>query len=113
MTGAFIPRCQCPHCQAAGDHPDKEVHALINLIFSRLDEQQRRWFAALESHRIGRGGDVLVSQITGLHPQTIRRGRHELAAALADRPVDRVRQSGAGRPPRTAQRDQDEGQTAK
>jgi len=68
------------------------------LVFSRLDEQQRRWFAALESNRFGRGGDTLLAQITGLDEKTIRRGREELAASLEGRPTDRVRLPGGGRP---------------
>jgi hypothetical protein len=66
---------------------------------SRLDEQQRRWLAALQSNDIGHGGDTLVSLVTGLHVDTIRRGREELADGLSDRPTDRVRKPGAGRPP--------------
>ena len=69
----------------------------MNILLSRLDEQQRRWYAAVESHRIGHGGDQLVAQITGLDPQTIQRGRRELTASLAERPTDRVRVPGAGR----------------
>ena len=68
------------------------------LLSSRLDEQERRWFAAVESQRIGHGGDTLVSQITGLDEKTIRRGREDLTASLAERPVDRVRVPGGGRP---------------
>jgi hypothetical protein len=64
----------------------------------RLDEQQRRWVAAIESKKIGYGGDTAVARITGLHVDTIRRSREELDAQLADRPTDRVRQPGAGRP---------------
>jgi hypothetical protein len=71
----------------------------MNLLCSRLDEQQRRWFAALESKKVGHGGDVLLAQILGLHVDTIRRGREELDAGLADRPTDRIRLPGAGRPP--------------
>jgi hypothetical protein len=70
----------------------------MNLFLSRLDEQQRRWYAALESNRIGEGGDELLCQITGLDVKTIRRGREELAASLVGRPEDRVRLSGGGRP---------------
>lgn len=65
---------------------------------SRLDEQQRRWYAAVEANRRGHGGIALVSQITGLDEKTIRRGQAELALDLADRPDDRVRLPGAGRP---------------
>lgn len=74
-------------------------HQQINLLLSRLDEQQRRWYAAVEAERVGHGGRRLVAQITGMDVQTIRRGRGEVARALVDRPVDRVRLPGAGRPP--------------
>ena len=65
---------------------------------SRLDEQQRRWYAGVEANRHGQGGPSLVSRITGLDEKTIRRGQKELALDLADRPDDRVRLPGAGRP---------------
>jgi hypothetical protein len=90
--------CQCPLCQDPGAHPGKALHQRINLFLSRLDEQQRRWYVALESMREGHGGDVLLWQITGMNVETIRRGRRELEADLADRPTGRVRLAGGGRP---------------
>ncbi len=71
----------------------------MNLLLSRLDEQQRRWYLAVESQRLGHGADRLLFEITGVDEKTIRRGREELAASLADQPADRVRQPGGGRPP--------------
>jgi hypothetical protein len=53
---------------------------------------------AIESMKVGYGGDDLLSQITGINVETIRRGRRELEADLADRPTDRVRLPGGGRP---------------
>jgi hypothetical protein len=79
------------------------LHQQINLLVSRLDEQQRRWFVALEAKRVGRGGETLLARITGLDRRTIRRGRHELEAGLARRPAERVRAPGGGRPEREAQ----------
>jgi hypothetical protein len=73
------------------------------VLISRLDEQQRRWFVALEAERLGRGGETLLAQITGLNRRTIRRGRRELAAGLAERSTERVRASGGGRPAREVQ----------
>jgi hypothetical protein len=70
----------------------------MNVFLSRLNEQQRRWYVALESKKIGHGGDALLAQITGLDVETIRRGRRELEAELVQRPVDRVRVVGGGRP---------------
>ncbi|MFL7793372.1 MAG: ISAzo13 family transposase [Anaerolineae bacterium] len=71
----------------------------MNLLLSRLDEQQRRWYVALEAKKLGHGGATLLSQITGMHVETIRRGRRELDADLEDRPTDRMRLPGGGRPP--------------
>lgn len=98
MPISEIHQCQCPHCQPESEHPDQLLHAQMNLLLSRLDEQQRRWYAALEANRLGQGGEQLLSLMTGLDPKTIRRGREELAAELSDRPADRVRVPGAGRP---------------
>jgi hypothetical protein len=98
MTATESPACQCPPCQQGVEHPDRAFHQQLNLLFSRLEESQRRWFAALEANRSGRGGDRLLSQITGLDEKTIRRGRRELAGELADAPPRRVRRPGGGRP---------------
>ena len=100
MAHAALHQCQCPACAAGEQHPERELHRHMNLLMSRLDEQQRRWFAALESKKRGHGGDNLVCLITGLHVDTIRRGREELDADLEGRPPDRIRLPGAGRPPR-------------
>jgi hypothetical protein len=99
MPVASLYQCQCPRCASSDFHPDQEHHRRINLFISRLDEQQRRWYVALQSMEIGHGGDRLLSLITGLHVDTIRRGREELTAELAGRPLDRVRLPGGGRPP--------------
>ena len=94
-----IHQCTCLKCQSQADHPEKVIHHQINLILSRSNEQQRRWYAALEAQRYGHGGIKLVAQITGLSERTIRRGKNELESGLGDRPTDRVRLPGAGRPP--------------
>jgi len=94
-----VYQCQCAHCVRAGEHPDKERHAQLNLLLSRSDEQHRRWLAAWEANRLGHGGVAFVSLVTGLHPDTIRRGQAELASELAERPTNRARLPGGGRPP--------------
>ena len=98
MTSIDILVCQCPLCQQGADHTERDLHHQMLVLFSRLDENQRRWFVALEAKRIGHGGDRLLSQITGLDEKTIRRGREELDAALNDNPPDRIRRPGGGRP---------------
>jgi hypothetical protein len=90
--------CQCLPCQQGGDHPDRTFHRQLNLLFGRLEENQRRWLAALEADKFGHGGDRLMAQISGLDEKTIRRGRQELAGELEGVPVKRVRRPGGGRP---------------
>ncbi len=99
MPESEIHQCTCEICQSAESHPHKVLHHQINLLMSRLDEQQRRWYAALEALRMGHGGTRTMSQVTGLDEQTIRRGKRELQQDLKGRPPDRVRLPGAGRPP--------------
>lgn len=82
---------------AGGEHPDRALHRQMNVFMGRLDEAPRRWYAALESQRVGQGGDRLLAQITGLDEQTIRRGRAELGAELVGRPAGRVRQVACAR----------------
>lgn len=99
MTTVTVHQCECENCRQAGDHPDKELHHQMNLLLSRLDEQQKRWYVGLEAKKIGHGGMTLLSQITGMSLDTIRRGRDELTENLVERPVDRVRLPGGGRHP--------------
>lgn len=99
MPQDAIHRCQCLDCSSAADHPIKEVHRLMNLLLSRLDEDHRRWYVALESLKLGRGGDRALARITGLNVETIRRGRRELAGSLGGFPAERIRRPGGGRPP--------------
>jgi len=89
--------CQCPHCQQKNEHIDKAYHRQINLLISQLNEQQRRWYVAVESNRLGHGGIELMHQITGMDIKTIRRGRREMAAELEGRPQNRIRLEGGGR----------------
>ena len=92
-----IHQCKCDICQQSESHPDQVLHQQMNLLMSRLDEQQRRWYAALEAKKLGHGGATLLAKITGLSVETIRRGRNEREKGLVDRPHNRVRKPGGGR----------------
>ena len=72
MSQSEVHQCECHHCQRETNHPDQELHGQMNLLLSKLDEQQRRWYVAVESNRIGVGGDRLLAQITGLNEKTIQ-----------------------------------------
>jgi len=94
-----VHECHCPNCQQSKDHPDWQLHHQMNLFLSRLNEQQRRWYVALESKKLGHGGDTLLSLITGMEVETIRRGKRELDEELSSRPAEGVRLEGGGRLP--------------
>jgi len=96
-TELVVHECDCAACRA-GDQTVRDDHRQLNLLLSRLDEQQRRWVAGREARRLGHGGIKRIAQITGLHPETIRRGRDELAEEFRERPTDHVRLPVGGRP---------------
>lgn len=99
MNEIPVHACGCPRCQTGEEYVDRLLHEQMNLLLSRLDEPQRRWYAAVEANRLGGGGVALVTQITGLDEKTIRRGQDDIAGSLADVPVKRQRRVGGGRPP--------------
>lgn len=73
-----------------------ELKAAIILFYSILNEKQRRLYTGLESLKMGYGGDVLVSELFNVDPETVSKGRKELIKS--DFEKDRVRKQGAGRP---------------
>ena len=66
METKAIHQCQCKKCCEKGESKEKQLHHQINVVMSRLDEQQKRWYAAVEANRYSKKGVHLVSQITGL-----------------------------------------------
>ena len=72
-------------------------YAAITLFFSLLDERQRRLYAGLESLRLGRGGDSVISSLLHIDNHTVARGRRELIQR--DIEIDRIRKKGGGRSP--------------
>ncbi len=99
MPARPVQTCLCAVCQHAEENPaTADHHRQMNLLLSRLDEQQRRWYAAVEANRVGAGGAQVVARITGLSVKTIHRGQQDVADSLATRPTERVRVVGGGRP---------------
>ncbi len=75
----------------------KAYHRHINLVLSRLEEGQRRWYVASISSGPGAPSDEVLAQITGLSTKTIQRGRHDLEAEFGELGEGRQRQEGGGR----------------
>lgn len=92
-----VHECECDRCQAGEDEAVKTYHRHINLVLSRLEEAQRRWYAASLSSEPGAPSDEVLAQITGLSTKTIQRGRHDLEAELGEAELGRQRRSGGGR----------------
>ncbi len=72
-----------------------ELKAATILVYSGLDEKQRRLSAGLESLRLGYGGDRKVADLLGMNVHTVAKGRKELLAEDLD--LDRIREPGGGR----------------
>ena len=96
MSAAPVRQCQCPDCLTSVESPTTELHRQMLRFFHSLGERQRRLYAALEARKFGRGGQTLLSLISGLHVQTIRRGLRELDDPSADLPPQRSRRPGGG-----------------
>jgi hypothetical protein len=93
-----IHKCECDVCKTGADTEIARHHRQMNLFLSRLNEPQRRWYVGLLSQEPESSSDHELSKITGLDEKTIRRGRRELEAGLADLPYGRQRREGGGRP---------------
>jgi hypothetical protein len=90
--------CPCSQCRSRKPSAERTLHRQLNLLVSRLDEAQRRWFVAVEANRLGRGGTRRLAMITGMSQHTIRRGRHEVAQAVPTGKLpDGIRLPGGGR----------------
>ncbi len=76
MADVTVHSCQCPDCQAGHEHRDRQRHHQINLVMSRLDEQQGRWLAALEPWKVGFGDPAAGAGGPAVaDPRDGRRGR--------------------------------------
>ena len=89
---------QQAHPQASPDVEEmpEGMRESMRLLLSVLNEKQRRLYLGLESMRLGHGGDVKISRITGVNVKTIALGRRQLQAGNIT--VERIREVGAGRP---------------
>ena len=65
--------------------------------FRTLNESQKRWFAAVKSLELGRGGITAVSKSTGLSRTTITKGIKEVQSSKKNLDSERIRSVGGGR----------------
>ena len=72
-------------------------HRHINLVLSRLQEGQQRWYVASLSTGSGAPSDRVLAQVSGLSEKTIQRGRQDLETGLQNTEEGRQRHRGGGR----------------
>jgi hypothetical protein len=72
-----------------------ELKAGIVIFFSTLNEKQRRLYAGLESLKLGREGDKVISDLLDINIKTVSKGKRELLENAVH--VDTIRSSGGGR----------------
>ncbi len=73
-----------------------QVKQRYEIICGYLTENSKRTWAASESITIGRGGDTIVSEATGMSRVTISRGKAEVNGELNDN-YGKIRKAGGGR----------------
>ena len=93
-----VHQCTCSVCKQATDAVVVQQHRHINVLLSRLNEPQRRWYVGSLLLTSPTLSERELARITGLDAKTIRRGRRELQADLGDVPALRQRHAGGGRP---------------
>jgi predicted HTH transcriptional regulator len=78
---------------------EKAIEELMKAHYSRMSEKDRRLYAALESKKLGWGGQKYIRQLLQVGQKTIERGLRELANPdLLDKlGVGQQRLTGGGR----------------
>ena len=71
-----------------------EVECHMRLLYESLSEKDRRRYAAVEAEKLGHGGAQYIAELFDCEPDTIRRGREDIAQLPHDDAAGRVRKKG-------------------
>jgi hypothetical protein len=74
----------------------EEIEEQMKKFYGKLSEKEKRRYAALESGKLGYGGQKYICGLLGCSPTTLRVGREELLHGSAT-PEGSVRRKGGGR----------------
>lgn len=55
-----------------------EIEEDMKLVYKRLNERDKRRFAAAEVNKLGHGGKKYISNLLKINPKTITKGQLEL-----------------------------------
>lgn len=75
------------------------IEAQMRMFYQSLSEKDRRRYAAIEAHKLGRGGLNDIARILSCDRHTMAHGMQELTAPEALK-QPRIRRAGGGRTPR-------------
>lgn len=56
-----------------------EIEQYMRSYYETLSENDRRRYAGIEAMKMGRGGTTYIAKVLGCSPQTVRKGRGEIA----------------------------------
>ena len=87
MSLSAVHHCTCPRCGRPEPHPDQILHQQINLLVSRLDEQQRRWFVVVRYI----AGTVTAAELRVT--ACLKRGGNETGERVSDNDMRRLTRS--------------------
>ena len=75
------------------------VEVYMQTYYQGLPERKRRHYAAIESLKLGWGGQTYIVELLGLTQKTLRKGIREVSNATANQAFDsnRERKVGGGR----------------
>ena len=73
----------------------EEIKATMKKFYESLSEKDRRRYAAIETLKLGHGGQKYICEILNCDPDTVKKGTEEIATELSD--DDRIRNAGGGR----------------
>jgi hypothetical protein len=78
---------------------NQEIEVQMQLHYSQLGEKEKRHYAAIETIKLGYGGQKYISDLFNLSPFRIRTGIKELSnpSLLEDIPEGKQRREGGGR----------------
>lgn len=71
-----------------------DVERHMQLLYDSLSEKDRRRYAAVESEKLGHGGEKYIAELFGCDPETIRHGRADVEQLPTDGALGRVRKKG-------------------
>lgn len=79
-----------------------QVREKYETLFDTLNERSRRIWAATAARAIGTGGQILVSEATGIHKNTVLAGMKEIRKKKDPADIGNIRRKGGGRKKNTA-----------